>query len=75
MPSTFRTDKIGLAAYFLVKGKRLLGVEVKSRNRAFFEFDLGEAEASAAEVEYMTSEFFRYYEAFRFLRDRTIRGA
>jgi len=75
MPNGFRTDKIGLAAYLVVRGKRLVEVDVKSRNRAFFRFDLDEQEASAAEVEYMTSEYLRYYEAFRLLRDRTIRGA
>jgi hypothetical protein len=74
MPS-LKTDKIGLAAYLIVRGKRLSDVEVKSRNRSLFQFDVPDTEASALELEYMTSEFFRYYEAFRLLRDRTIRGA
>lgn len=74
MPS-LKTDKIGLAAYLIVRGKVLTGVEVKSRNRSFFQFEVTDAEASALESEYMTSEFLRYFEAFRLLRDRTIRGA
>lgn len=75
MPTGFRTDKIGLAAYLLVRGKRLVGVEVKSRNRAFFSFDVSDGEASGLESEYTVSDFNRYYEAFRLLRDKTIRGS
>lgn len=74
-PSPFTTDKIGLAAYMVVAGKGLLGVQVKTRNRAFFAFDVSPEEATKLELEYTRSEHFRFFEAFRYLRDRTIHGA
>jgi hypothetical protein len=76
MPTpSFSTDKIGLAAYLVVVGKTLTGVQVKTRNRAFFNFEMSQEEASRLELEYTRSEHFRFFEAFRYLRDRTIHGA
>lgn len=75
MADTFATDKIGLAAYLVVLGKDLSGVQVKTRNRAYFIFNMGTDEAARLELEYTRSEHFRFYEAFRYLRDRTIHGA
>jgi len=53
----------------------MTGVQVKTRNRAAFIFSLNEEEASLLEVEYTRSDFHRFFEAFKFLRDKTIRGA
>jgi len=76
MPSpTFTTDKIGFAAYLVVVGKSLSGVQVKTRNRAYFTFEMPSEEASRLELDYTRSEHFRFFEAFRYLRDRTIHGA
>lgn len=75
MADTFTTDKIGLAAYLVVVGKSLSGVQVKTRNRAFFTFQMDPAEAHTLELDYTRSEHFRFFEAFRYLRDRTIHGA
>jgi hypothetical protein len=72
---TFTTDKIGFAAYLVVVGKSLSGVQVKTRNRAYFTFEMPQEEASRLELEYTRSEHFRFFEAFRYLRDRTIHGA
>lgn len=74
MPSTFTTDKIGLASYLVVMGKVLTSVQVKTRNRAFFTFEVSGEEASRLELDYTRSEHFRFFEAFRYLRDRTIRN-
>lgn len=73
--ATFTTDKIGFAAYLVVEGKSLATVQVKTRNRAFFTFEMPPEEASKLELEYTRSEHFRFFEAFRYLRDRTIHGA
>lgn len=73
--SPFTTDKIGFAAYLVVLGKSLTGVQVKTRNRAYFTFDVPQDEASRLELEYTRSEHFRFFESFRYLRDRTIHGA
>lgn len=74
MPREFTTDKIGLAAYLVLQGKILSGVQVKTRNRAFFTFDVEPEEAMRLELDYTRSEQFRFFEAFRYLRDRTIRN-
>jgi hypothetical protein len=71
----FVTDKIGFASFLVIQGKTMTGVQVKTRNRALFCFDLDEDEASSLEVEYTRSDFNRFFEAFKFLRDKTIRGA
>jgi hypothetical protein len=74
MPKSYTTDKIGFAAYLVVVGKVLTGVEVKTRNKAFFSFEVSAEEASRMELDYTRSEHFRFFEAFRYLRDRTIRN-
>lgn len=74
MRAAFTTDKIGLAAYLVVLGKDLSGVMVKTRNRAYFTFNLSPDDAAKLELDYTRSEHFRFYEAFRYLRDRTIHG-
>lgn len=71
---SFRTEKIGFAAYLVHSGVLLSAVHVKTRNRASFEFALAPEEADALELEFTRSEFFRYFESFRHLRDRTLRG-
>lgn len=73
--SNFTTDKIGFAAFLVVAGKTLSSIQVKTRNRALFTFDVPPDEASRLELDYTRSEHFRFYEAFRYLRDRTIHGA
>lgn len=73
--TTFTTDKIGFATYLVVVGKVLSAVQVKTRNRAFFVFEVSPDEANKLELEYTRSEHFRFFEAFRYLRDRTIHGA
>lgn len=75
MPSTYTTDKIGLAAYLVVVGKTLSDIQVKTRNRAFFTFSVTPDEAARLELEYTRSDYFRFFEAFRYLRDRTIRNS
>ena len=76
MPSTtFTTDKIGLAAYMVVIGKELTAIQVKTRNRALFSFTIASDEAARLELDYTRSEHFRFFEAFRYLRDRTIRNS
>jgi hypothetical protein len=74
MPKSYTTDKIGFAAYLVVVGKVLTGVDVKTRNKAFFSFEVSAEEASRMELDYTRSEHFRFFEAFRYLRDRTIRN-
>lgn len=72
--NTYTTDKIGFAAYLVVVGKVLLSIDVKTRNKAFFTFDVPAEEAGRMELDYTRSEHFRFFEAFRYLRDRTIRN-
>lgn len=75
MPAdTFETDKIGLACYLIIKGQKLLAVNPKHRGRASFTFALTPSDASAHELAYTTSDHARFFEAFRYLRDRTLRG-
>jgi len=71
----FQTDKIGFAAYLIVGSVRLLEVRTKSRNRASFVFDVPEAKATDLELEYTRSDHAKFFEAFKYLRDRTIRGS
>jgi hypothetical protein len=72
---SFKTEKIGFAAYLVNAGVLLSAVHVRSRNRASFEFALAPEEADSLELEFQRSEFFRYFESFRYLRDRTLRGS
>ena len=71
----FETDKIGFAAYLIVQSIKLLDVRAKSRNRAVFIFDIASNLATDAELEYTRSDFSKFFEAFKYLRDRTIRGS
>ena len=71
---SFQTDKIGFAAYLIVKSVRLLDVKVKTRNRSAFVFDLAPNAAADYELEYTRSDYAKFFEAFKYLRDRTIRG-
>lgn len=71
---SFTTDKIGLATYLLLRGCKLLNVDVKNRNRGNFTFQIGLERAQELEQEYTLSDFSRYFEFFKHLRERTIRG-
>lgn len=73
MAEVFQTDKIGLASFLIVRSARLIEVKVKSRNRSMFVFDISPEQAMAEELEYTRSEHSKFFEAFRYLRDRTIR--
>ena len=70
----FTTDKIGLACYLMIKGVELRSVKVKSKGRASFSFNASLAEGVAYESAYTTSEHSRFFEAFKYLRERALRG-
>lgn len=70
----FTTDKIGLACYLLIKGVPLTGLSAKARGRAAFDFDITAEDALAHEMAYTTSDHARFFEAFRLLRERAVRG-
>ena len=72
---SFQTDKIGFAAFLIVNSVHLVEVRTKSRNRASFVFDLASDKASDLELEYTRSDHTKFFEAFKYLRDRTIRGS
>lgn len=71
----FSTDKIGFAAYLLLRGCKLASVSVKNRNRSTFNFNIGTQRAQELEQDYTLSEHSRYFEFFKHLRERTIRGS
>lgn len=71
----FKTDKIGFAAYLVTKNVKLIRAEVKNRNRATFVFDCYDDEWSSLEQEYLCSDHSRFFEAFKHLREMTIRGS
>jgi len=73
-PGLFSTDKIGLACYLMIKGVELNGINAKSKGRAIFTFKLTVAEGTAQESAYTTSDHSRFFEAFKYLRSRAIRG-
>jgi hypothetical protein len=75
MSSDFTTDKIGFASYLVLLGEPLKQVQAKTRNRAFFTFDIVAERAQQLELDYTRSEHFRFFESFKYLRDRTIKGA
>jgi len=70
----FSTDKIGLACFLMIRGAELTVVRSKSKGRAFFEFKLTEEEGTSYEMAYTTSEYARFFEAFKYLRGRALRG-
>lgn len=72
--SFFSTENIGLACYLMIKDVKLLRVMPKNRGHAVFEFDLPKAEGVAHEMAYTTSDHGRFFEAFKYLRARTLRG-
>lgn len=72
---TYKTDKIGFASYLCFIGKKLVEVHVKNRNRSTFEFNISKADADILELEYTRSDFARYFDSFKFLREQTIRGS
>lgn len=73
--SSFSTDKIGFASYLVLLGEPLATVQAKTRNRAFFVFSITPERAQQLELDYTRSEHFRFFESFKYLRDRTIKGA
>jgi hypothetical protein len=73
-PGCFSTDKIGLACYLMIKGAELTGLHGKSKGRATFTFKLSPAEAATQELAYTTSDHSRFFEAFKYLRGRSLRG-
>ena len=70
----FTTDKIGLACYLMIKGSELTGIQTKSKGRATFQFKLSPQEGLSQELAYTTSEHSRFFEAFKYLRGRALRG-
>lgn len=70
----FTTDKIGLACYLMIKGIELTQVTAKSKGRASFTFKLSCSEGVTYESAYTTSEHSRFFEAFKYLRGRALRG-
>jgi hypothetical protein len=73
--ASYSTDKIGFAAYLCWKEIKLLGVAVKNRNRAIFTFEIAQDHVDELELEFTRSDMARYFEAFKYLRERTIKGS
>lgn len=71
---SFSTDKIGLACFLMIRGAELTGIQSKSKGRALFIFKLSPQEGLAQEMAYTTSEHSRFFEAFKYLRGRALRG-
>lgn len=73
--NTYATEKIGLSAYLLIKGIKLVRAEVKNRNRATFVFEQFEDEVAGLEQDYLCSDHSKFFEAFKHLRELTIKNA
>jgi Domain of unknown function (DUF5659) len=73
-PGEFSTDKIGLACFLMIKGAELTGIKSKSKGRAVFLFKLSPQEGLMHETAYTTSDHSRFFEAFKYLRGRALRG-
>jgi hypothetical protein len=73
--SEHKTDKIGFAAYLVTRNIKLARAEVKNRNRATFVFEADDSDWSSFEQEYLCSDHARFFEAFKHLREMTIRGS
>lgn len=71
----FKTDKIGLACFLMMKNAELIGVNAKTKSRAIFTFKMTTAEGTAQEVLYTTSDYARYFEVFKYLRGRALKGS
>ena len=72
--SSFTTDKIGLACYLMMRGVELTSIISKSKSRASFVFRLSPQDGMAQEMTYTTSDYSRFFEAFKYLRGRALRG-
>jgi hypothetical protein len=70
----YSTDKIGLACFLMIKGAELTGIRSKSKGRAVFLFKLTPQEGLAQETAYTISDHSRFFEAFKYLRGRALRG-
>jgi len=73
-PGCFSTDKIGLACYLMIKGAELTGIRSKTKGRATFLFKMSPQEGLSQETVYTTSDHSRFFEAFKYLRGRALRG-
>jgi hypothetical protein len=69
-----RTDKIGLVAYMCMKGHKVIEVAVKNKNRASFKMPVSTIQLLQIEQEYMQSDFFKFFEQFRWLREQVIKS-
>lgn len=58
----------------MIKGAELASIQSKSKGRAIFFFKLTPQEGTAHEIAYTTSEHSRFFEAFKYLRGRALRG-
>ena len=71
----FKTDKIGLVSYLMMQGYKVLGLDAGStRNRSFYIVDIDEDRGLELQQDFMNSEFAKFYENFRYLRERAIQG-
>ena len=71
---SFSTDKIGLACYLMLDGVKLIGLNAKTKGRAIFEFSLTPQDGVTKEMAYTTSDYARFFETFKYLRSRALRG-
>lgn len=58
----------------MLQGVELTGVRPKNKGHALFLFKLSVAEGLVHEMAYTTSEYSRFFEAFKYLRGRALRG-
>jgi hypothetical protein len=58
----------------MIKGAELTGIQQKSKGRATFLFKLTQQEGTLQEMAYTTSDHSRFFEAFKYLRGRALRG-
>ncbi len=68
------TDKINVACYLMIKGHAPVRIDAKNKNRATFSFELTSEEGAKHELAYTTSDYSRFFEAFKYLRSRALRG-
>jgi hypothetical protein len=59
----------------MLRGVELVSVTPKSKGRAFFAFKLSPGEGVAQEVAFTTSDYARFFEAFKYLRTRALKGS
>jgi len=70
----FLTTNIGFAAYLIHQGHKPTDIKVENRNRSRFRFDLSPEDAALLDLDWRRSELCRFFDAFRYLRERTIKG-